>query len=412
MRYLYSAAIYIAWALLHVIALWNGKMRLFVNGRKGLIEKAGSACRDAGDVIWFHAASYGEFEEARPVIEETRRRYPSSRILLTFFSPSGYEHMKNYSKVDWVFYLPMDTPRAMRRFVDAVHPSKVIFTIGEYWFNLLHELKKRNIDTCIMSVYMPQDSPYLKWYGAPFRRIYRTVYRTVITQSASTAELLRGMGLRDVRHIGDARFDRVLSIAAEDWHDTLVEAWAGGRKVFVAGSTCPGADDNMIIALANSHPDDKFLIVPHDPDPSQVAAIVAGIRGKSAVYTEWEGRPEAPDCNVLIVNKVGSLSRLYRYGFAAYVGAGFDTDCPHSVIEPAAYGMPVTFGPRYGRNLHCVEMVEIGCGFGFSDPESLCAWYDKIISEPEYLRSTSMTAGKYCQSGKGATSLIMDSIFK
>ena len=411
MRYLYSAAIYIAWAALHVVALWNRKMRLFVDGRKGLVEKAREACREAGEVIWFHAASYGEFEEARPVIEETRRRYPSSRILLTFFSPSGYEHMKNYSKVDWVFYLPMDTPRSVREFVDAVHPSKVIFTIGEYWFNLLHELRERNIDTYIMSVYMNSDSPYLKWYGAPFRRIYRTVYRTVITQSAPTAELLKEMGLKDVRHIGDARFDRVLSIAEESWSDPLVESWAAGSKVFVAGSTCPGADDNMIIALANSHPDDKFLIVPHDPDPSQIAAIVAGIKGKSAIYTEWEGKPDAPDCNVLIVNKVGCLSRLYRYGFAAYVGAGFDTDCPHSVIEPAVYGIPVAFGPRYSHNLHCVEMAQIGCGFGFADPSEICNWYDRICADTEYLRSIGTSAGEYCQAGRGATALIMEAIF-
>lgn len=388
------------------------KIRLFINGRRGLIAKIRSACSGSEGIIWFHAASYGEFEEARPVIEATRKRYPEGKILLTFFSPSGYEHLKNWHVADWVFYLPVDTPRNARRFLDAVRPAKAIFTLGEYWEFFLRGLRKRNIDTYIMSVRIRPDSPYLKWYGWRYRKIYRTTYKIVITQNETAAELAKKMGAPCVVNVGDARIDRVMSVAQEDWHDSIVDEWASGQDVFVAGSTCPGGDDLLITSLANANARDKFMIIPHDPDPRQIMEIERNLSVSHIRYSEAaEGNLSIKNINVLIVDKVGMLSRLYRYGFAAYVGAGFTTDCPHSVIEPAAYGLPVAVGPRFYQNPHFVELHRLGSGFSFSTAAEICTWYEKMKQDRNYLIGLQEISAGYCRRNIGATDKIVEMIF-
>lgn len=384
------------------------KLRKFFSGRRDLIARIRKACGSSDGIIWFHAASFGEFEEARPVIEETRRRFPEGKILLTFFSPSGYEPLKDYPAVDWVFYLPLDFPWNAGRFLDAVRPAKAIFTLGEYWEFLLGELRRRRIPTYITSVRIRPDSPYLKWYGWRYRHIYRTTYSAVMTQNETAAQLVRKMGAPVVHNVGDARFDRVLEIASSPWTDPVLERWTAGRKVFVAGSTVSGGDDVMVTSLANARPEGKYLIVPHDPDPEQLGSIKTSLTVPYCLYSESEGI-DTKDVPVMIVDRVGFLAKLYRYGFAAYVGAGFTTDCPHSVIEPAAYGLPVAVGPRYYQNPHFVELMQQGAGFSFGTPEELIAWYDSLT--PERLSLLGGMAKSLCESGSGATSRIMDIIF-
>ena len=402
------------WNILHLrlslspCAMSTEKLRKFFSGRRDLIARIRKACGSSDGIIWFHAASFGEFEEARPVIEETRRRFPEGKILLTFFSPSGYEPLKDYPAVDWVFYLPLDFPWNAGRFLDAVRPAKAIFTLGEYWEFLLGELRRRRIPTYITSVRIRPDSPYLKWYGWRYRHIYRTTYSAVMTQNETAAQLVREMGAPVVHNVGDARFDRVLEIASSPWTDPVLERWTAGRKVFVAGSTVSGGDDMMVTSLANARPEGKYLIVPHDPDPEQIGSIKSSLTVPYCLYSESEG-VDTKDVPVMIVDRVGFLAKLYRYGFAAYVGAGFTTDCPHSVIEPAAYGLPVAVGPRYYQNPHFVELMQQGAGFSFGTPEELIAWYDSLT--PERLSLLGGMAKSLCESGSGATSRIMDIIF-
>ena len=386
------------------------KLRKFIAGRKGLLKRIREACAGAEGIIWFHAASYGEFEEARPLIEKTRARFPERRILLTFFSPSGYVPLKDWEVVDWVFYLPIDTPRNARAFLDAVRPAKAVFTLGEYWEFFLAGLRHRHIDTYITSVRIRPDSPYLKWYGWRYRRIYRTTYKAVFTQNETAARLVREMGAPLVINTGDARLDRVLAVAESDWSDPLVTRWAAGKKAFVAGSTLPGGDDMLVTSLANAHPGGKFLIVPHEPAPEQIAAIQGMLKVPSVLYSE-ASVADLEKIPVLIVDRVGNLARLYRYGFAAYVGAGFTTDCPHSVIEPAAYGIPVSVGPRYYQNPHFVELLEAGAGFSFSTPEQIGAWYDRLLADPAMLAQTGAIAKRLCEDGRGASDKILDVIF-
>lgn len=390
---------------------WS-KICLFIKGRRGLISKIRSACKDSEGIIWFHAASYGEFEEGRPVIEATRKRFPEAKILLTFFSPSGYEHLKNWNVVDWVFYLPLDTPRNARRFLEAVRPAKAIFTLGEYWEFFLRGLRKRQIDTYIMSVRIRPDSPYMKWYGWRYRHIYRTTYKAVITQNETAAKLVRQIGAPYVVNAGDARIDRVMSVAGLEWNDRIIDEWVSGKKVFVAGSTCPGGDDRLITALANANPGDKFMIIPHEPDARQIQDIENSLKVTHVRYSVVEnGTDSVNDANVMIVDKVGMLSKLYRYGFAAYVGAGFTTDCPHSVIEPAAYGLPVAVGPRFYQNPHFVELHRSGSGFSFGTEEDICRWYDRLKSDSEFLKTVQKKSADYCRQNIGATDKILGIIF-
>ncbi|MCQ2115722.1 MAG: 3-deoxy-D-manno-octulosonic acid transferase [Bacteroidales bacterium] len=389
-----------------------GKIKLFLDGRRNLFKRMEAAIAGAENIVWFHTASYGEFEEARPVIEATRREHPEYRILLTFFSPSGYEPRKNWPGADWVFYLPLDTKRNARRFLDIVRPVKAVFTIGEFWLNFLGELRKRRIDTYIMSVRVTPDSAYMKWYGHPYRKAFRSSYKCMLVQKEETAELLRGIGVPDVRITGDPRLDRVLAIKEEDWNEPLVEKWLGGQKAFVAGSTCPKEDDDVCIELVNAHPGDKFLYVPHETDIEPIKDIISRINGRCVLYSEADKTEDIEDAQVLIIDKVGMLARLYRYGWAAFVGAGFITDEPHSVIEPAAYGLPVATGPHYGHNLHMVELVRLGAARGISDGKEICNWYDEMKNDPALLEKRSRTASDYCASGRGATDAIMKVIFQ
>ncbi|MCQ2147828.1 MAG: hypothetical protein MJZ16_09960 [Bacteroidales bacterium] len=412
---MYSLVLNIAMYILRLLGKKNEKLRLFVEGRDNLIPRIKEACSGYDDIIWFHTPSYGDFEEARPIIDATRTRYPDAKILLTFFSPSGYEMRKNYKNVDWVFYLPIDTRRNMREFLDAVRPKKAIFTIGEYWFNTLKELRNRKIDTYVMSIRILPNSTYLKWYAFPFRNLFRTCYKNIIVKDERSVDILSRIGAKGVVHIGDARFDRVFDIAAEPWNDPIVDSWCGEEKVFIAGSSCPGGDDDIVLACAAKHQDKKFLFIPHEIHKSVNDHIIEEAKAGAVLYSEVQSgnvsEERLRNAQILIIDKVGMLARLYRYGFAAFIGGGF-INMPHSVIEPAVYGLPDAMGPQYERDLHFVDMVKDGCGFSFEDADSFNLWYEKISSDREYLATIGKIASSYCESNRGATDKIMNLIFE
>ncbi|MCI1785464.1 MAG: hypothetical protein LKI59_04910 [Bacteroidales bacterium] len=421
---MYSLTIRIVFFFLRIVGLWNEKVRLFVKGRKNLLPRIAEAVKGYDNIIWFHTASYGDFEEARPIVDATRKKFPESKILLTFFSPSGYEARKTYKSVDWVFYLPMDTAHDTRMFIETVRPAKAIFTIGEYWSNYLKQLRSHNIDTYVMSVRILPDSPYLKWYGAPYRKIFRTSYKNIFVKDEQTMEILKCVGAPTVTHVGDARFDRVLDIASEEWHDDIVDVWTGGRKAFIAGSTCAGGDDDLVIYVANRHLSDKFLFIPHEIEAAPVKHICDNIKGNTVIYSEMEAafsggvqteaynaaKDKLEKAQVLIIDKVGMLSKLYRYGFASFVGGAF-INMPHSVIEPAVYGLPVAMGPQYEKDLHFVDLKNLGAGISVKTGGELNAWYEKLVKNPEYLATVSHMALDYCAGNKGATDTIMHLIF-
>ena len=419
---MYTLLICIASLVLRVIALWNDKIRLFVDGRKNLLSRIETAVKGHDDIIWFHVASMGEFEEARPVMEEVRRRYPQKKILLTIFSPSGYSHRKNWKTVDWVFYLPLDTWFNARKFIRIVRPSKAVFTIGEFWFNYLGQLKRHHVDTYIMSLLASKDSPYLKWYGWPYRRALRSVYKCVMVKNQETKDVLEGFGCRNVEVTGDARFDRVMKIAAEDWHDKIVETWADGKKVAIAGST-GSKDDELFISLLKDYPEDKFMFVPHELDEGPVRHILDSAPGKSILYTDVEyvfssGIPDnarsgvmetMKQAQVLVVNKIGMLSRLYRYGWCALIGGGFE-NLPHCVMEAAVYGIPVAMGPQYHKNKQFVDLMRLGAADSVSNEKDIHDWFGKYHGDAALLEQAARITEEYCRDNAGATGRITDII--
>ncbi len=390
----------------------TAKLKLFFRGRKGLLPKIEAACGAEHDIIWFHVASYGEFEEARPVIEAARAHFPERKILLTVFSPSVYEPMKDYGMVDWVFYLPLDTPWNVRRFLNAVRPAKAIFNIGELWPFLLNGLRKRNVDTYIMSVRCEPDSPYFKWYGFTQRQIFRNCYNCVMVHNDSNRQLLTEMGVPVVETVGDARVDRVVKVSEEPWENAVVQAWCGGRKVFVGGSTSR-LEDRMLVNIANGRPGVKFMIIPHEPDDALAQEIIDASRNGAVRYTDYEGKDadkKLQDAQILVVNTVGMLSRLYRYGSACYVGGGIEGPMPHSVVEPASFGIPVAFGPKFRRELHCVDLQAMGAGFPVGTEEELAGFVDRT-ADTEFLESAGKKAWQYTRDSAGATEAIMKIIF-
>lgn len=380
--------------------LISEKTRKFLRGRRGLLSRVEAACKGQDNIIWVHSASYGEFEEVRPVIAEIRKAAPGKyKFLVTFFSPSGYEHLKDDPTMDWVFYLPYDTPWAARRFLDAVRPVKMIFCITDFWLCFVGELRRRGIDTYVVSARFQEGMSYFKWFGKPYLKAFKG-FRRIFVNNEESLQVLQAHGVGQCLLAGDPRMDRVLSLAAEQWSDPVVDEWAAGDRVFVGGSVLPDMDIEIMAALAKANPKDKFLLVPHEVGEKEVGEMKARFASAS-LYTD-----SVHDGNVLIVNIVGVLSRIYRYGFAAYVGAGFD-GAPHSIIEPAAYGVPVAFGPQFGPVWHCRRMIDAGCGFALNGVSDALEWYGRMKSDAS---AAGAAARAYCLGGSGVAARIAASI--
>ena len=383
------------------------KIRKFIRGRRGQFARIEKACAGVDHIVWVHAASYGEFEEARPIIAQIRLAHPEVRILATFFSPSGYEYLKNDSIADWVFYLPIDTKPNAKRFLDIVRPERVIISISDYWLNFLHELRRREIPVFLTSARFLPQMRYFKPVGKPWLKAIKTCFTNIIVNDESSKLVLESNGVCNVLLSGDPRMDRVVELAAKEWNDPLVDAWARGAKPFIAGSTLPDEDDESMIELANANPDDKFIIVPHEIGGEQTKNLRSSIKGGTVLYTELQNGVSS-DAQVLIIDIVGILSRLYRYGFAAFIGAGFSGGAPHSVIEPAAYGIPVFFGPNFGPQLHCAKLVAAGAAAAVHSPAEMLEWYGKLKTDRAVLEKMGTAALDYCRKGSGVAKAIAD----
>ncbi|NDP20669.1 MAG: 3-deoxy-D-manno-octulosonic acid transferase [Paludibacter sp.] len=393
-----------------VAALWSKKAKLWIDGRNGLLDKMAAVIRPEDHVVWFHAASLGEFEEGRPVIEKIRAQYPHYKILVTFFSPSGYEIRKNYSHADWVFYLPADTSANMKRFLDIVHPEIAVFIKYEFWLNMLLEIKKRSIRTFVISARFIPNSRFFSWYGGIFRNSLKA-FETIFVQDKRSVELLESIGFVNAVLAGDPRFDRVDDIAQTDWKNEIVERFKNGQKVFIGGSTCGAADEDLLQVLINNHPNTKFLIVPHEMDVEPMEKIEMNTKGGAIRYSKCTAETDFANFQVLIVDTIGMLALLYRYGNWAFIGGGFIAGI-HSVIEATIYGMPAVFGPNYQKNRPGIDMIELGACKSIQNAEELDAWFTPLENDDEALTNVSNIAFQYCQQNKGASNIILKKIFE
>ncbi|MCK9304012.1 MAG: glycosyltransferase N-terminal domain-containing protein [Bacteroidales bacterium] len=415
LKNLYHISLRIFHLLLLLVKPFNQKAALFCKGREGLLRKISESVNPGNPVAWFHCASVGEFEQARPLIERYRELNPGHRILLTFFSPSGYELRKNWPLADWVFYLPLDIKRNAVKFLDAVNPRVAIFIKYEYWFNYLFELKKRRIPSYVASAIFRPDQRFFKWYGSIFRRMLRT-FSHIFVQNSESAELLRGIGIKCVTVAGDTRFDRVAALASESLDIELIKHFCSKSRCWVAGSTW-GPDEELISAVIQSLPQNKLIIAPHEVGENHIEKIISKFQENRILrYSFIKDKDlssgivqQIEESDILLIDTVGILSSLYKYGSFAYIGGGFGAGI-HNILEAAVYGIPVIFGPGYQKFMEATDLIKLGGAVSVNDSDSLKQALKTFLSDPEKCQSAGKVCREYVENGKGASEKVCKTI--
>ncbi len=357
--------------------------------------------------IWFHAASLGEFEQGRPLIESIRRLHPEYKILLTFFSPSGYEVRKDYQGADIVCYLPLDTVRNARRFLRTVRPVMAFFIKYEFWYNYLHILRHRGVPTYSVSSIFRPGQIFFRWYGHQYTKVLGC-FTKFFVQNEQSRQLLSTIGVQQVEVVGDTRFDRVLQIKATSKHLPIVEAFSKGHPVFVAGSSWE-PDEDIFVEYFNAHPEWRIIIAPHVVNEDRLQKLLGRLKRYTVCYTVTTPE-EAAKAECLIINCYGLLSSVYHYGQVAYVGGGFGVGI-HNVLEAGVWNMPVIFGPNNQRFQEARGLIKAGGGFEIRDYTSFAALMDRFHAHPDELQSAGKKAGDFVKSCTGATEMIIKSVF-
>lgn len=402
----YNFGIYIYSLLIHLLAPFSRKPRKMMKGHWIVYELLRQQKEDGAKYIWFHAASLGEFEQGRPLIEKIRERYPEYKILLTFFSPSGYEVRKNYKGADIVCYLPLDKPRNVNKFLDIIQPCMAFFIKYEFWKNYLDELHKRNIPVYSISSIFRKEQIFFKWYGGTYRKVLAN-FDQLFVQNETSKRFLSKIGINKVTVVGDTRFDRVLEIRQEAKDLPLVEAFKNNSMTIVAGSSWQ-PDEDLFIEYFNTHPDIKLIIAPHVIDENHLVEIISKLKRPYVRYSKAnEQNVRNADC--LIIDGFGLLSSIYRYGEIAYVGGGFGVGI-HNILEAAVYGIPVIFGPKYQKFMEAKQLLEENGAFSIKNYEDLSQLLDKMITDSQYLKEVGANADNYVRRNLGASEKILEQI--
>ena len=415
---MYNLSIYIYLIGVAIASIFNKKVRRMWRGERQAIKTLKAKVDPSAEYVWFHAASLGEFEQGRPLIERIRAEHPQYKILLTFFSPSGYEVRKNYSGADIICYLPLDTIRNARRFLRAVRPVMAFFIKYEFWYNYLHILRHRGVPVYSVSSIFRPDQVFFKWYGHQYGHVLRC-FTHFFVQNERSKYLLSTIDIHNVTVVGDTRFDRVLQIRQAAKHLPIVDAFRNGTtsaspspsaspvKVFVAGSSWP-PDEEIFIRYFNHHRDWKIIIAPHVIGDDHLHQILSKLDRKTVRYTQTTPE-EAAAADCLIIDCFGLLSSVYQYGDVAYVGGGFGVGI-HNVLEAAVWGMPVIFGPNNKKFQEARELMIAEGGFQINDLQGFRTLMKRFGSDADYLSTAGRKAGDYVASRIGATDAILDSV--
>jgi 3-deoxy-D-manno-octulosonic-acid transferase len=409
MNVLYSLSIHLFSILIRLAAPINLKARQIKEGRKKTFGDLESGLKHTSPIIWVHCASLGEFEQGRPIIEAIRKQHPKYQILITFFSPSGYEIRKDYDQADYICYLPDDTRRNARKLIDLINPEIVFFVKYEFWNYYLHELKQRNIPLYLVSAIFRKDQQFFK--NTPWGRWYKKMlfcFTHFFVQDDQSIQLLANIGITNVTRAGDTRFDRVAEIARNGKNISLVEKFKGGHLLVVAGSTWK-PDEKLLVEYINNHPDIKFVVAPHETKRSNVDRLISELKTNVVCYTEAD--EETVDNNqVLIIDTIGILSSIYRYANMAYIGGGFGSGI-HNTLEPAIFGMPVLFGPNHLKFCEATSMVNLGIAFTVTNEQSLARIFDLMLTNEKEREQVSAKCINFTKQNLGATQIILDKVF-
>lgn len=405
MRFLYDFGIGFYAFVLRLIAPFHSKAKLWVEGRRNLLELIEQTIGPGQKPIWFHFASLGEFEQGRSVMESIKNKYPQEKILVTFFSPSGYTIRKHTPLADYVFYLPLDTAHNAQQFIAIVKPKFAVFTKYEYWYHYFRELTRSNIPLFLVSAIFREEQVFFKWYGGFFRGILRQV-TFFFAQNMDSVHLLKAIHIKKAGLAGDTRFDRVAELPRQRKPVSVVEQFiAGTDKVLVAGSTWP-EDERILEDSLATHADWKMVLAPHEIGDSHLEQL-RDIFPTALFYSTFSAATSAQiaTARVLIIDNIGMLSSLYAYGKIAYIGGGFGAGI-HNTLEAATYGMPVIFGPKHAKFQEAIDLIELGAGFSISNSSTLIELMT-AFGNPEKLEVVSRTTAAYVREKAGATQIIM-----
>lgn len=403
---MYSFVIYAYLLAVKIVSLFDKKVRLMVKGHAQVFRILRQQIKDDEKYIWFHAASLGEFEQGRPLIERIRKQYPQYKILLTFFSPSGYEVRKNYQGADVICYLPFDTPTNVHRFMKLAHPCMAFFIKYEFWQNYLKALQHRHIPVYSVSSIFRKEQVFFRWYGGRYYKVL-TRFTHLFVQNEVSQQLLATLNIHNVTVVGDTRFDRVVEIMQQAKQLPLVEAFKQDHLVFVAGSSWP-PDEEIFIEYFNRNPELKLIIAPHVIGENHLTEIIGRLKRPYVRYTQaTEENVKQADC--LIIDCFGLLSSIYRYGEIAYVGGGFGVGI-HNVLEAAVFGIPVMFGPNNKRFQEAQQLLQLQGSFEIQGTDDFNALMDKFLTNTDFRLETGRKAGHYVNGNAGAADKVMSMV--
>jgi len=398
--------------VIRVYGLFNGKAGKWVAGRKGWRRQMANILKPGEQRIWIHCSSVGEFEQAKPIVAALREQYPAYKILITFYSPSGYEANKNTQLADYVFYLPMDGSINASRFMDIVQPALAIFIKYEFWYHYLATLHKRGIPALLVSGAFRKGQPFFEWYGGFFRSMLKR-FTFFYLQDERSERLLYKIGIhKNVVISGDTRYDRVAVIAKNAAAIAGIDAFKAGHRIYIAGSTWPG-DEAVIHECLSLVPDSwKMIIAPHEIDADKIARLRHSMGVPTILYSELNAASTGADKKILIIDNIGMLSRLFAYGDIAYIGGGFQGGGIHNVLEPAVFGLPVIIGPVYEKFVEAKELAARKLIFPVSNGYEYGEILKKLIVDEEYRSDVSAALQQFMRDHTGATERVMEGIKK
>ena len=408
MKLIYNIFIFLYLSSIRIASLFNGKARQWVNGRKDVFAQIRKEQLSDKQIIWVHCASLGEFEQGRPVIEMLRSTHPDYSILLTFFSPSGYEVRKNYEFADYVYYIPIDTRKNARKFIKYVNPKLVIFVKYEFWFNYIDEIYHQKIPLIFVSVIFRKSQHFFKPWGAWFAdQLNKITY--LFVQNTESVELLDTIGINHAEVSGDTRFDRVIQLSDEQVSFPIIEKFKGESTLLIAGSTWELDEKILYDLLINSSVDFKLVIAPHLIDKEHIGNVLKRFEDYSPILYSKASLVNLNKSRVIIIDSIGMLSQLYRYAKIAYIGGGFGVGI-HNLLEASTYGIPVLFGPNYKRFREAVELRDNGGGFPIVDSAECLEIFDNLMKDDNAYKTSASVAKHYIHENAGATQMVIDKV--
>jgi len=415
MKFFYQILVFVASLILPIIAVFSKKMKLFVDGRKETFDRL-KVFNQNDKVIWIHAASLGEFEQARPIIEELKTSHSRYKILVTFFSPSGYEIRKNYGLADVICYLPLDSKKNAKKFIDTVHPTMAIFIKYEFWPNFLNELENRKIKTILTSGILREKQIFFKWYGG-FMRDALKAFHHFFVQDENSKTLLESINFKNITISGDTRFDRVSKILEQDNQLDFIDEFKDNKYTIVAGSTWQ-EDEELLMSYINNNAseNEKFIIAPHNIKQEAILELQKSIDKKTVLFSERpfdcaQGDNSLREYQVLIIDTIGILTKIYSAADVGYVGGGLKTGL-HNILEPATFGIPIVIGNKFDKFKEAKDLVALQGCVSINNQQEFTAIFDKFKSDEKFRLATGKINQNYIQENIGATKLIMDYISK